>query len=265
MILRDRRSRLFPLALCGLCFAACAIAFSQTGRLRWVDIAGSDWHVTFRPAARHLADPYQPRPGSYPPWLFALLWPLAILPGDAGFGIVVAMDILVLACYVRAPWRAILLILTWPVMLALVYGHVDPLLVLVFMLPPGWGLLAASIKPHLVGVFAIRRALGRGWASFIPLVIIFVVSLLLWGWWPARFSLSNLAWAECIELGWPRWVPLGVLLMLIPRGWAWLAAGLLLSPYVLPYHLTPLLAYVYRRGHPVLLISISILSWAVIL
>ncbi len=263
----ERRSgwpRSIGLRICVLivAFVTCAGLFSQIGRLPWVDVEGSDWVQWFRPCALSLRDPFAPRPIAYPPWLFLVLWPLAILPAPIGFGLIVALDVLILAIYVRSIWRVLLLCLSWPVMLALVYGQIDPLLVLVFMLPARWALVAASMKPQIVCWFALRR--GR-LAAFLPLGLVVLGSLILWGWWPGRLSMERLAWEVAVDLDWPKLVPVGLALLASSDGLAWLGAGILLSPYVLPYHLTPVLAYAYRRGHPLLLLAITVVSWLVVL
>ncbi|NIV37264.1 MAG: hypothetical protein GWN58_49930 [Anaerolineae bacterium] len=83
--------------------------------------------------------------------------------------------------------------------------------------------------------------------------------------WEVVDGAAGLGWEVAVDLDWPKLVPVGLALLASSDGLAWLGAGILLSPYVLPYHLTPVLAYAYRRGHPLLLLAITVVSWLVVL
>lgn len=231
------------------------------------DIADSDWMRYFRPAALHpLDDPYRFAWACYPPWLFLLLHPIAILPPSIGYGVFISLGFVTLAVYCRDWWRVLLLALSMPVLAALHYGQVDIFLPLAFLLPPQWSLLLVTCKPHILGWWALARAWRGGLRLFLPVVAVTLCSFLVWGFWPARVPGSTQAvdWRTSHSIS--QVGIIGAILLVVsgPMGQAeWLALGLLTSPYVLFYHLVPVLAFIYRRERAWVLIGLTVITWLV--
>lgn len=250
----------------GLCFCAglAISAFAMLGRLPYVNTDGGDWTLFFRPAALNLCDPYIiTGAATYWPWFFVVLYPLALLPQNMGFGILATLSVVVLMAYTKEWWRCLLLCASMPVIAVLAHGQVDALLVVAFMLPPGWDLLAAAMKPQAIFCAILRRNMSKiTWKVVVPVVVFLVMSFIIWGWWPSSLSVGHLH-MEQRNLGWPYLVGLGVLLLMQKDIRWWLIGGLFLTPYLASYHLVPVLAYFYRRERWWVLILVTVATWIV--
>ena len=237
-----------------LALIACIVAFSSVRLLPNVGrTIHHDWGVFFRPQA---LDPYS-KPGMYPPWVFTALLPLAVLPVHLGYGALVTLSLLIIVKYTGKWWRTLLLVLCQPVMECLFIGQIDCLMILAFMAPPNLTLLVTACKPQAMLAYGLRRSTKTG---LVILSSVILLSLAIWGNWPARLSGTDLAW------GWNQFkyamIPIGIVLVLNQKELLWLAGGALITPFLLPYHLTPLLAYVYKRERWWVLVLVTLSTWA---
>jgi len=196
----------------------------------------------------------------YPPWAFVFLYPLAKCPLVVGWVVVLLLSVLVVTIYYKNTWRTVLLLTSPPAVIALLFGNIDLLMLLTFMLPLQFGLIVASCKPIMYCGWMLRKWWSRP-LFIIPLVLVALISSIVWpGWW--SLSGNNLAWKLTLsQYIWPWGIPIGIILLLTNSEIAWLAAGLFLSPYVSLYHTVPLLAKLYESMKWYEIILLNILLW----
>ena len=60
---------------------------------------------------------------------------------------------------------------------------------------------------------------------------------------------------------WPFLIPVGLLLLAQDDEKWWLLAGVFLTPYISPYHITPVLAYFYKREKWPILVLVTAATW----
>lgn len=213
---------------------------------------GDDWE-TFFGAARRLADPARPLYGerithayySNPPWLAALLLPLAALPFRTGWAILAA-GTLVAAVVLLRRWDArpgltkpVLVLLSPAILYTVMHGQIDVVILLGVLLPVEWWGLVALTKPQIAVGLAVMvpRRLWLQAAAIIGVALL--LSFVLAGFWipdlldqPRPF----LEQGHNLWLGlWPFQVPAGVLLVTL--GYARKDERLLIagSPFLSPY------------------------------
>ena len=220
---------------------------------------GADWESAFFPAMRHFLNPYEVEYFTSPPWVLALL-PHALLDLQWSNAINLCLNILTLGALIwryKGGWPAMLLTFTSPIFLKLAHANnVDWIPALAFLIPPMWGLPLLVAKPQVLGGAALIWWKRRRFSPLmlLPLVGIIILSLVIWGFWPAdvnglpeRANLWNFA-------PWPFGIPAGI--YLIYRAWKKddeiLAAAA--TPFFVPYFgvhsLAPLMALLackYRR------------------
>ena len=239
------------------------VVFSQLGELAYVTLARTDWAKYYHPGASNLSDPYAAAALVYPVWMFVALYPLALFPTAVGYGILTLVSVLTLSLYVKSWWRTVLLILTTPVLTVLFYGQIDVLQVWAFTLPI-WGMLiVVATKPMVLGGWAARKFVANGnWKAALPLVGLVLVSFAVWGFWPVRMTMAEVATDASLAFGWPWWIPVGLVLLVATKNESlWLVGSLFLTPYLCWYHLVPVLAYFYKRAHPAVLVIVMLATW----
>ncbi len=162
--------------LLGLAIAVMVVGFS------FLPIPYKDWITVFRPAALNLADPYFNTGRVFnPPWLLALLYPLAILPPRLGAGILMTISMLGIIFYVKSPLKIAAVILSAPVTVLFLLGQLDGLSLWALMIPYGLGLPFIIAKPQGVFLTGIHRLNAKSVGVTVGL---FVLSVLIWGaWW----------------------------------------------------------------------------------
>ncbi len=205
-------------------------------------MVGWDWYYWF----------FANRIEFYPPWTSLLLSPLVQLPWRAGLSLVNSLLLVALAVFVyrqalgeAIPTRLLacaMALLTPQVFINLYLGSIEGLMLIgMLLLPPGAALVL--FKPNLTGWVLLARRQWFIWGAGIG-----VISLVIWGWWPANmFSWIEPLTEKSLAIGWYNlgW-PIAVLgAVLLPFSGAnpmrLLAAGLLLTPYLMPNHLYLLL------------------------
>ncbi len=209
-----------------------------------------DWSTAFRPAAYEVfagRSPYNIPNYFNPPWALLPLLPLALLPEQAGRGVLLVVSFISMMYTARKlgakPLAIILVLLSPPFLHCLLNGNLEWLTCLGFVLPPQIGLFFISVKPQLgmvVGLFWLVEAWRKnGLRGVITLVWPFTLGVLLsfaiFGLWPFRFSGQAAMWQNASFF--PEFVPLGLILVvgslkLRKLNFA-MAAGPCLSPYTL--------------------------------
>jgi len=147
----------------------------------YLPVTYQDWTVAFRPAALRWDNPYYEGWRIFnPPWLFPILYPIALLPPAAGGGLLILISIIVVAVYVGSPSKMFFVICSASMVGLITLGQLDALLLLGLMMPKGLGIPVLMLKPQ--GVFlAILPRLNR-W-SILVTVLILGISVLIWGFW----------------------------------------------------------------------------------
>lgn len=179
-----------------------------------------DWINYFRPAVLALfngGDPYAFAVFN-PPWVFAPLIPFALLPEPLGGVLVLAIAIFCVGFTIyRLGGRRIALvaILLSPLVLnSLVWGNVEWLALLGLVVTPWLGLILLSLKPQITFIAIALIAIQNRQRPriFVPLVIVFLASLLMFGLYPLRvLGYGNYAASFNMSL-FPFSVPLGFIL-----------------------------------------------------
>jgi hypothetical protein len=211
---------------------------------------GVDWGYVFRPAARavtRLQSPFSIEGYFNAPWSILPLIPLALLPENAGYALLILLNLTAFAYTARRLGAEFIVIpiflLSPPVLHSLLNGNIDGLAVLGFVLPPQIGLFFIMIKPQM-GIAVAVYWLIDTWRKagyrevlrvFSPILAVSLVSFLLFGLWPLNFRAeAGLWWNASL---WPLSIPVGIILILAAirrqrREYAMVASPCL-SPYVL--------------------------------
>jgi hypothetical protein len=230
---------------------------------------GHDWMVAF---ASEVVD------AQYPPWVTLLLRPLTSLPPRTGLAIVNGLTLSSVSVLAYRYGRHTFPETRAPAILALIFALLNPIpwmllwlgqieamvTVGLTVLPIGIPLLFA--KPHM-GPWA---ALGSR-RDLLCMILLLVISLGIWGLWP-RSVLAHVYTHRIphpTSIGWRTIHPIlgliGVVLLLAtPRDpLRLIAAGTLISPFVMPYHYYILLPALGRtRGYRQL--ALWLISWTTI-
>ncbi|MEP0805713.1 MAG: hypothetical protein HRF47_09500 [Chloroflexota bacterium] len=232
------------------------VALALALALNHLPFTAVDW-LLYEKTLAHPLDPYR-FDFFNPPWTVWFLLPL----GWASSYSVGAVRVVMLAVFVRLAYsrgvrgvNLALLASSAPLLFLVANGNIDFLPALGFLLADkGSGLALLLVKPQ-TGIFAALAWMRRagGWRGVVRMLLptlgLFALSLLLYGWWPARaignvlrmqgVGLPNVAWNTSV---FPWGVPLG--LYLAWRAWRnadefhGVTASLLLSPYTPLYSLT---------------------------
>ncbi|MCW5874083.1 MAG: hypothetical protein KIS88_05505 [Anaerolineales bacterium] len=211
--------------------------------LRDMPLLGWDWFHTIREGGDITY--------WYPGWTQLLTRPLAVQPWRWGLALSNGLTLAAVAIATyqqrRDRWGtlgAVLAVLTPHVFVLLWAGQVDGWALLGYLIMP-WGVPLLLIKPT-IGAFALLTR--RSW--FLAGVIFALLTLVVWGWWPAEtlrlhvtehvYTASTMGW---YILGWPVAVlALGLLLFTNRKDpFHMMAAGAFAMPYAFPYHFVLLL------------------------
>lgn len=196
----------------------------------------------------------------YPPWTPILLSPLTALPWRGGFAVLAGITLMTVGVAVmKAAFKfgrasrlgaAALALLSPPALWDMWVGNIEGLVLLGLVAAPP-GMILALVKPNLTLWAGLANRQRFGWSAAAG-----IVSLLVWGWWlPDMFSDNERLFNNIVTTGWGvlGWhvAALGAILLLFSRP-DWLnlmAAGFLLSPYLVPNHFLLLLPALGRvRG-----------------
>ncbi|MFC1936537.1 hypothetical protein ACFLYP_02595 [Chloroflexota bacterium] len=240
------------IAAAALLLAAILYAFFQFYPL------GVDWEYTFSRLSEEWRNPFVIRTFTNPPWV-TLLLPHAWLPLRWGNAVNLTLNIILISAVIwklKGGWQTMLLVFTSPVFFDLARtNNIGWVPMLAVLLPPTWGLPILAIKPHTIGGAALIwwKKAGFNFKILIPATLVIAASFAIWGWWPGKFGLIEDAQIWNFA-PWPLGIPLG--LYMLYRAWQqedeFLAAAAtpFLTPYLAPYSIAGILAYVgskYRR------------------
>jgi hypothetical protein len=196
-------------------------------------------------------------PGFFLPWTLDIVTRLS-------FPAIFALSILALVCrawrYKASPATLAMVIASLPtIWVVLFLGNIDALTIWGLLLLP-IGVPLVLLKPQVASFALLAK---RKW--IIAGIIWGIISLLIWGFWPQRFTLitSDPNW----KADWPQEIslfPWGALLAL-PLMWfsrgdedMMMAAGSLMSPHLFPYHFIVLMPALARMNR-----GWRILTWVI--
>lgn len=160
----------------------CGLLLIAWGLFIQLPVTYVDWHHNFRPAALNWQNPYFREARIFnPPWIFPVLYPLAVLPHPAGVSLLIVISVIAITKYTGSIKKTLLVAVSAPMAALLVLGQLDALLLFGLMIPYGLGLPILIAKPQ--GVFlTILPRLNR-WSILIMLLVL-VTSVFIWGeWW----------------------------------------------------------------------------------
>lgn len=229
---------------------------------------GVDWQGTYTNISENPFHPFVDTSFTNPPWVIAFL-PHAWLPVRIGNAINFMLNaglILLLIHRMGGDWQTILMVFTSPVFFDLARtNNIEWIPILALLLPLRWGLPVILIKPHSIGGFALVRWKKQGYriTDLIPVVVVIGLSFVIWGLWfrdmglPSDSAIWNFA-------PFPLLIPLGIYLLVrgIIEENEMLAVGAtpFLTPYIAPYSITVLLAYIGSR-HKRLAFIVYVAFW----
>jgi len=234
--------------------------------LYYFPVTYGDWWDFFRPAALSLPNPYQVKGVLNPPWTFVLLYPLALLPGRWGGVAIAFLSILAIALYLRSPAKLLAMSASAPFIFVIVLGQLDALVLYGLMLPASLGPLLILIKPQ--GAFlTVMNRISRH--SLIILAGALMISILVWGFWPAEMLRTGLVPDELRNASFfPYSLPLAPILLFYGIRkksdallcWATLCA----SPFFQTHSVLPAIASTIRETNDWRIWTLlAVLSWLV--
>jgi hypothetical protein len=189
----------------------------------------TDWSGSYRPATQMILSGQSPykRWGIFvPPWTFLPLIPFAILPPQLGRAVLFTVS---LASFAFVSYRLkskpialVAILFSYPVLYSLLYGNLEWLIALGFALPPQIGLFFVLIKPHIgapIAMFWLFESWRRGGLKevarvFLPVSLGFLVSFVVFGFWPLLALNSGVIDAPYNSSLWPHSIPLGIALLI---------------------------------------------------
>lgn len=224
----------------------------------------------------------------YPLPFYFLFIPLSVLPSDLVHVLWTILNAVVLVAVLRR--RALPVFISAPVFLTFLLGQVDILMMALFAkvrsgVGAGIALAFLVLKPQLV-VLVTPWLMWQWWRKQPRQLVWFLalVSILLLGSWivqpdwaarliarsgeRTRAAISSSVWGVLSFLPASLWLPVSALVVVVLVVWAWrknnfdiiAVVGMLISPYIFSYNLTPLLVTIRRLR---VLIGVTILSWMV--
>jgi hypothetical protein len=217
---------------------------------------GIDWHLTFRPAALAMISgrsPYEDisvkAPYAGAPWGLLPLIPLALLPEVIGRGLLFGISSIAFAfAAIRLGAKTpalVAFLLSPPVLHSLLNANLDWIPLLGFALPPQIGLFLLAVKPQMgsvVALFWLFEAWREGkWRKvfhvFAPISITFLVSFIIFGFWPLNMLTAERYTQWWNASLWPTSIPVGLALAIasirLRQVKYAMAASPSLSPHVL--------------------------------
>ncbi len=201
--------------------------------------------------------------GLYPPWILPILSPLKLLSPRLGAVIIQGFTLSSLTVltyhYARhtfpekrwSPLGAVALVLLSPLPWMICWAGQIEMMVLVGLMTLPFGIPLLFAKPH-IGLLAV---IGRR-RDILIMVGVILISFLIWGLWPLETldrAVNDSAGVD-ITLGWSDTHPviglIGLVLLLFTTRdpLRLMATGMLISPYVAPYHFYMLLPALGRTG-----------------
>ncbi len=208
-----------------------------------------DWRDFIKPGIQELLagrSPFNIGGFVYPPWSAVMLVPLVYLPENLARAILAVTtvgSVMYAARFYKAGMLStLILLISPPVVQAVLYGTIDWMPILGLTLPGPIGLIFLLVKPQLgigVGLFwAVEAWRKNGWKGVFqllwPVTLVVAASFLVFGFW-VKYVPRGIPLGRSMSM-WPMSVPIGLVLLYksIRNRSANLALGAspLLSPYV---------------------------------
>jgi len=225
------------------------------------NLSGTDFATWFYPYSQ---SPLTFSGGHYPPWTYLLTYPFSLSSIPAGYLLLILFSLLIIHLNTRSIPRTLLCALSLPVALSLTLGNIDSLLSTAFLLPFSLSGLIVVCKPQALVVYWMRKwATHRRLWGPLFVILALTLSLLIWKGWFLHLTGSALATNFLISRYWPRSLLLGVPLLLTQSPTLWMIGGILCTPYLQFYHLTPIVIYVISRKSLPVDIGIMAASWII--
>jgi hypothetical protein len=197
----------------------------------------TDWFAYFWP---QISDPMVVKPGMFNlPWLFILLQPLRLLGPYMSLALVEIVTVGVVFQLTRllnlSAQKTVFVLFSPPVLWCLFMGQMDGVILLAYLVPPGWAMFLALCKPQAAfgaGLEAFRR---YRWSALVAAVLL----LSAWVLWKWPFSMQNppsffsLTFLDLTSWNWSLW-PLGLVLIPLLKS-PGRRTGLWISPFLFPY------------------------------
>lgn len=216
---------------------------------------GIDWRSTYRPATLallHGQNPYRvdvapEAPFFAAPWGLLPLLPLALLPLEAGRAVVMLGGLLIFAFTAyrlgAKPIAMVFFLISPPVFHNILNANIEWLPILGFVLPPSIGLFFVMIKPQtgfVVAIFWFFEAWRKGgWREvvrvFAPVTIAFLVSFIIYGFWPLGMFGAIKYGANFNSSLWPLSIPVGLVLLVTSIQKRKIEFAMPASPCLSPY------------------------------
>lgn len=237
---------------------------------------GVDWKSFLRDNSLKVIkgeNPYSNSLSLLPPWVYLLLFPIAVLPVYLGTAVMFTATYVVYAVVLYKlkvkPLSCGIFLLNAFVFSNAKNGNVDFLAVLGLILPPQIGLFFVLIKPQIgigIAIYWLIEAWRKGKIKevvrvFAPVTIAYLLSFAVYGFWPFNFQamLTN----EFNRNLWPLGIPIFLFLLYkaVKERNSVYAMGA--SPFASPYvNLTSYAAALLPfTSNPALLAIVVALSW----
>jgi hypothetical protein len=241
VLIRLSRIPIFVASITGIAL------FALIWVIYWIFPVGKDFANILRPAALAFIARKSPYINGFynPPWALIPLVPLLPLPPKIASVILSTVNAIsfgFVAYRLGAKPLALALIVFSP---PVIYGVLDPnfdwLVALGLILPPQIGLFFILVKPQLGSILAIFWFV-QAWKQdgyrqvikvFSPVIIVFLISLILYGFWPLQSSdLYEVRWNASL---WPASIPIGLVLAVSAIRKLSKRSAIIASPFLSPY------------------------------
>lgn len=201
----------------------------------------------------------------YPPWIWLALKPLVGLPSRTGLAMLHGLTISAVAVLTYHYGRRTYPHTRIPAILGLILVLINPILWMLLWLGQieGVALLGVASLPFGIPLLFAKPNIAL-WSAFrwrwhlVAILILFLVSFLVWPNWLPEFIAANMTnrVPYRLSMGWAKigpWIGIigAVLFLLTDRDpMRLMAAGSLMSPFMMPYHYYQLLPALGRtRGY----------------
>jgi hypothetical protein len=139
------------------------------------------------------------------------------------------------------PFALAAFLLSYPVIYGLIYGQIDGLVMLGYILPPSIGLFFILAKPQIgfaLAIFWLIESWRAGRSikvitTLLPVTIAYTVSFKLFGNWLVQTAFPvNQMWNTSL---WPQSLPIGLVLLALAMQQRKQAPAIAASPFLSPY------------------------------
>jgi len=214
----------------------------------WGFSMGVDWRGVIRSsslATIHGQNPYDHPVAWFPPWIYIIIAPIAILPLDIGVSIMAILSLFLYGFILYqlnvSPVATIFFLISPVVLFNSINGNLDAVAALGLVLPPQVGLFLLLAKPQ-IGLGPALFILFQSWRMggignvariFLPVIVAYLFSFIIYGFWPLRFT-NQLNDPYNTSLG-ALAIPIGVVLLIIAIRKNQKNLSMISTPLLAPY------------------------------